>query len=114
MQCSSLANSAGVWPLATQRTWSAPLPLGEWWGEGLRSIERSEPPHPNPLPKEERERTEIAALGGWPSASIRHCHVTVIDQVVDRLLHVHARADHACLLQRHAGFKDRLPLRRAD
>src|SRR5262250_2711684 len=32
-----------------------PLPKGEGWGEGLQPIERSEPPHPNPLPCGERE-----------------------------------------------------------
>src|SRR5690242_3116651 len=32
-----------------------PLPKGEGWGEGLQTIERPEPPHPNPLPYGERE-----------------------------------------------------------
>src|SRR5262249_36637985 len=32
-----------------------PLPKGEGWGEGLQNIERSDPPHPNPLPVGERE-----------------------------------------------------------
>src|SRR5215813_6320579 len=32
-----------------------PLPKGEGWGEGLQTIDRSEPPHPNPLPDGERE-----------------------------------------------------------
>jgi hypothetical protein len=31
-----------------------PLPKGEGWGEGLQTIEKSEPPHPNPLPCGER------------------------------------------------------------
>jgi hypothetical protein len=39
-----------------------PLPKGEGWGEGLRSIEGLEPPHPNPLPAGEREHTMYAAL----------------------------------------------------
>ena len=38
------------------------LRLGEGWGEGLKSIDRSDPPHPNPLPCGEREHTEFAAL----------------------------------------------------
>src|SRR5918992_3173779 len=33
-----------------------PLPEGEG-GEGLRSLDSIEPPHPNPLPCGERERT---------------------------------------------------------
>src|SRR5689334_8560374 len=32
-----------------------PLPKGEGWGEGLQTSDRSEPPHPNPLPVGERE-----------------------------------------------------------
>src|SRR5206468_2592689 len=32
-----------------------PLPKGEGWGEGLQTIDRFEPPHPNPLPCGERE-----------------------------------------------------------
>jgi len=32
-----------------------PLPKGEGWGEGLQTIDRPEPPHPNPLPCGERE-----------------------------------------------------------
>src|SRR3954453_12857935 len=31
-----------------------PLPKGEGWGEGLQTIDRSEPPHPNPLPSPRR------------------------------------------------------------
>jgi NitT/TauT family transport system substrate-binding protein len=38
-----------------------PLPLGEGWGEGFRSIDRAVPPHRNPLPTGERESTESAA-----------------------------------------------------
>src|SRR5262249_29394822 len=38
-----------------------PLPQGEGWGEGLCSLDRSEPPHPSPLPCGERERTECVA-----------------------------------------------------
>src|SRR6516162_762990 len=37
-----------------------PLPWGEGWGEGLKSVDRSEPPHPDPLPSGEREHTESA------------------------------------------------------
>jgi hypothetical protein len=32
-----------------------PLPKGEGWGEGLQTIDESEPPHPLPLPAGERE-----------------------------------------------------------
>src|SRR4029079_18269345 len=32
-----------------------PLPLGEGWGEGLSPLDKSGPPHPNPLPDGERE-----------------------------------------------------------
>ena len=32
-----------------------PLPKGEGWGEGLQTTDRSEPPHPRPLPVGERE-----------------------------------------------------------
>ena len=59
---------------------ASPLPLGEVGeqqscetGEGLRSIESVEPPHPNPLPQGERERTVLAAtyrLRGEPSPHI--------------------------------------------
>src|SRR5262245_11358577 len=38
-----------------------PLPLGEGWGEGLRSHDKPDPPHPNPLPRGERGHTEIVA-----------------------------------------------------
>jgi hypothetical protein len=39
-----------------------PSPLwGEGWGEGGGPIERSLPPHPDPLPKGERGQAELAA-----------------------------------------------------
>ena len=41
-------------------------------------------------------------------------HASVVDQVVDRRLHVDVGLDHAGLLQREAGRQDRLALRRAD
>src|SRR5215471_10013021 len=44
---------------------------------------------------------------------VRH-HISTVDQLIERLLDVDARADHTRLLQRNAGLKDRLPLRRAD
>src|SRR5436853_5940476 len=47
------------------------------------------------------------------NASVRH-YVTIIDQVVERLLDVDARTDHAGLLQRNARLEDRFALRRAD
>src|SRR5437868_6958073 len=37
-----------------------PLPKGEGWGEGLQTIDRSQPPHPNPLPAGERESRRAA------------------------------------------------------
>ena len=37
-----------------------PLPKGEGWGEGLQTIERPDPPHPNPLPCGERESLRAA------------------------------------------------------
>jgi hypothetical protein len=40
-----------------------PLPQGEGWGEGLQTIDRSEPPHPNPLPDGERESGRAAMEG---------------------------------------------------
>src|SRR6516225_1703578 len=42
---------------------------------------------------------------------IRGRHITVVDQIVDRLLHVHAWADHACLLQCDAGLENGFALR---
>ena len=39
-----------------------------------------------------------------PLASVRFRHVTIVDEVVDRLLHVHARRDDARLLQGEAGL----------
>src|SRR5262249_10838083 len=41
------------------------------------------------------------------TALVRH-HVAVVDQLVDRLLDVDVGLDHAGLLQRHAGFQDRV------
>jgi hypothetical protein len=38
-----------------------PLPKGEGWGEGLQTIDKSDPPHPTPLPDGEREQVEFAA-----------------------------------------------------
>jgi hypothetical protein len=46
-----------------------PLPKGESWGEGLQTIDRSEPPHPTPLPCGEREQAESAAT------AVDHVHV---------------------------------------
>src|SRR6266850_1945436 len=40
-----------------------PLPKGEGWGEGLQTIDRSEPPHPNPLPCGERESGRAVIKG---------------------------------------------------
>src|SRR5262245_11795058 len=37
-----------------------PLPKGEGWGEGLQTIDKSDPPHPNPLPDGERESRRAA------------------------------------------------------
>src|SRR6266850_5072996 len=37
-----------------------PLPKGEGWGEGLQTIDRSEPPHPTPLPCGERDSRRAA------------------------------------------------------
>ena len=50
------------------------------------------------------------ARGTRPSVCGRH--VAVIDELIDRFLDVDAGADHACLLQREAGFEDRFALRR--
>src|SRR5215470_12622355 len=47
-------------------------------------------------------------------ASVRGRDVAIVDEVVDRLLDVDARTDHARLLQGDACFEDRFPLRRAD
>src|SRR5262245_57472311 len=47
-------------------------------------------------------------------ASVRGRHVAIVDEVVERLLDVDARADDARLLQSEARFQDRFPLRRAD
>jgi hypothetical protein len=38
-----------------------PLPKGEGWGEGLQTIEGTDPPHPTPLRWGEREQAESAA-----------------------------------------------------
>jgi hypothetical protein len=37
-----------------------PLPKGEGWGEGLQTIDGSEPPHPRPLRCGERESRHAA------------------------------------------------------
>src|SRR5262245_42679162 len=34
--------------------------MGEGWGEGLQTIDKLEPPHPNPLPCGERESRRAA------------------------------------------------------
>src|SRR6185295_5092434 len=49
-------------PLFNIRTRVNPSSVGEGWGEGLQTIDRSEPPHPNPLPAGERE-SRPAVLG---------------------------------------------------
>ena len=41
-------------------------------------------------------------------ALVRHRHPAVVDQIVDRRLHVDVGLDHAGLLQREAGRQDRL------
>ena len=42
-----------------------PLPLREGWGEGLRSLDRTRTPHPNPLPFGEREQIAFAARSAY-------------------------------------------------
>src|SRR4051794_28642840 len=57
------------------------------------------------------------AVAGAPRerrASVGSRHVAIVDEIVDRLLDVDARADHARLLQGEACLEDGLPLRRAD
>src|SRR6476469_977322 len=61
---------------------------------------------PGPAPAEPPAMT--------PLASVRFRHVTIVDEVIDRLLPVHARRDDARLLQSEAGLQDRVALRRPD
>src|SRR5262245_25804018 len=53
-------NAFKAWP--SRECGLLPLPKGEGWGEGLQTIDRSAPPHPNPLPAGEREYRR-AAIG---------------------------------------------------
>src|SRR5215510_9601261 len=55
----------------------------------------------------------LASLGRDDKFSVRH-HIAVVDQIIERLFHIDTRTDHAGLLQRDAGFQDRVALRRAD
>src|SRR5436190_3987506 len=76
-----------------------PLPLGEGWGEGLRSIDRAVTPSPQPSPHSasedarkradggERERTESAARSLRPTAQSRPRGVGA-DQVPAAALHL--------------------------
>src|SRR5262245_30162504 len=66
----------------------------------------------NAISRNSRELTQDTARG--TQASVRGRHVAIVDELVDRFLDVDAGADHACLLQREAGFEDRFPLRRPD
>src|SRR4029077_21159069 len=85
------------------------------------------PPAPRPVrrPRSWRQKTRqslpmeyrqcrLAQRRPRACASVRSRHVAVIDEVVDRLLDVDARADHARLLQGDTRFQDRFPLRRTD
>ena len=47
-------------------------------------------------------------------ALVRHRHKAVVDQIIDRRLHVDITLDDARLLQREARREDRIPLRGAD
>src|SRR4051812_29489417 len=71
--------------------------------EPMTSVGRS---GPGPAPAEAPAMT--------PLPSVRFRHVTIVDEGVDRLLHVHARRDDARLLQSEAGLQDRVALRRPD
>jgi len=44
-----------------------PLPKGEGWGEGLQTLDRSDPPHPNPLPVGERESRRARGKTVYPN-----------------------------------------------
>jgi hypothetical protein len=54
--CSGCSKMSRV---SSARSGLLPLTLGEGWGEGLRRIEKSGPPHPHPLPVGERERAGV-------------------------------------------------------
>jgi oligopeptide/dipeptide ABC transporter ATP-binding protein len=56
------ACSAGMDAQSIRTTGPAPSPRwGEGWGEGGGPVERSSPPHPDPLPNGEREVAEFAS-----------------------------------------------------
>src|ERR1041385_3983331 len=107
-----------TWQLVGGRAASSVYPPLE--GEGRR--ERSErrggvmfrgklPPPPPRRPSPPGEGgTERAARAGL----IRHRHPFVVDQAVERLLHIDIGLDHAGLLQRDAGLQDRVALLGAD
>src|SRR5688572_3951964 len=72
--------------MMVRRTRSAPSPR---WGEGgvrgARFLDRFEPPHPNPLPNGERERTEFAArLRFILQVRRRYASMAATDSKIDR------------------------------
>src|SRR5215472_17698207 len=75
---------------------------------------RQETRHGLPMQYREIPGSYLAERARGTRPSVRGRHVAIIDKLVDRFLDVDAGADHACLLQRKAGFEDRFPLRRAD
>src|ERR1051325_4010151 len=91
------------------RTQSAPSPAcGRGWGRGrivgceaLSRLTRCARSAPSPASG--RGESARAAL-------IRHRHPAVVDQIIERLLHVDISLDHARLLQCNAGLQDRVAL----
>src|SRR5262245_25934845 len=60
-----------------------PLPKGEGWGEGLQTIERSEPPHPNPLPVGERESRRAVVAVRARLQNLRHHELRCLTSDLD-------------------------------
>src|SRR6185436_15349098 len=96
---------------STPRTWNAHRLIAVSMPRGVRTNCLGEP---NPAGGGPGRRTEARRTRANRTASVGDRHVTVVDQLIDRLLDVDVRLDHAALLQREACFQDRFPLVRPD
>src|SRR5215510_3843664 len=93
----------------------APSPIGRGWGEGIWPLDRSEPPHPTPLPVGEREQ---AVLVGPLPAKLKRCSwselmsrpiIAVTDSVfpsLDPAMRALARVDPEMRMSKSTGADD--------
>src|SRR5262249_45225847 len=81
-------------------------PKGEGWGEGLQTLVGLEPPHPNPLPRGERESGRATFRVRVPP----RCSAVAIDRLrIEGLVAFERKRHCAILAERHHAIEARAP-----